>query len=103
MTQFMDRGLFTGGVGNIILSDRSHGMVHPHDMVPATLAWVGYLVDITEDLSKLVYLSLGTYLPPPTPRHGTDIYWWPPKRAVRILLECFLVRHTFNKYKYKLF
>ena len=24
---------------------------------------------------------------------GTDIYWWPPKRVVRILQECILVGH----------
>ena len=36
----------------------------------------------------------------PTGTPSTDIYWWPPKRAVRILLECFLVHFVCDLFVY---
>ena len=33
----------------------------------------------------------------PTPNPDSDFKWWPPKRAVSILLECILVSHNCNK------
>ena len=56
---------------------------------PSHIPCCWHLVAITGELFKLVHLRTC----PPT---GTDILWWPPKRAVRILLECYLVSAVFD-------
>ena len=68
--------VFTG----VCLSPRSGDRV---PLVPCPFWEAGYPMGVT-----LPYPPSGGA---PT---GADIYWWPPKRVIRILLECILVRST---------